>query len=72
MLQCFQEKRSTDALINGALIIEKADELPKICNKSANFNTSKGWLCRWQQKNNLKLKKSHGESAFADDLAVDE
>nr|XP_042911118.1 tigger transposable element-derived protein 6-like [Parasteatoda tepidariorum] len=67
MLDWFQAKRAKGALINGAMIQQKAMEISKNFENCEKFIASNGWLYRWQQRNNLSFKIGHGESGSTDD-----
>ena len=72
VLEWFHAKRSKGALINGTMIMQKAEEISKNSGNNQNFSASKGWLYRFQQRNNLKFKTLHGESGSVDDSVCDE
>ena len=54
VLAWFHSKRSKGALINGAMIVQKAKEIAKGSIKE-NFSASKRWLHKFKQRHNLKI-----------------
>lgn len=71
VLEWFHSKRSKGALINGAMIMQKAEEIAKD-SINENFTASKEWLYRFQRRHNLKFKTLHGESGSVNDAVCDE
>lgn len=72
VLEWFHAKRTKGALINGAMIMQKTEEIAKSLENADNFSSSKGWLYRLQQRNNLKFKTLHGESGSVDEAVCDQ
>lgn len=56
----FDQMRLGNAVISGQMVLNKAKEFAIKMN--SDFEPNKGWLWRWQKRENIKFKKIHGES----------
>lgn len=63
LLLWFKQMRESGALISRNMILEKAKKFAVEMN--SDFNPSSGWLHRWQKRENITLRKVHGEGASA-------
>jgi len=70
LLRWFTQPRSRQVQVSGTLIMEKANSLAEGLGL-ADFKATVGWLERWKERNNIKLKKQHGEKQDADDWGAE-
>lgn len=65
----FIQVRDQNALVSGQILMNKAKELA--VKLKIDFEPTKGWLYRWQKRENIKFTKIHGESNDADHEAAE-
>jgi hypothetical protein len=66
----FNNVREKNALINGPLMRQNAEELAKTMGKEK-FSATDGWFNRWKKRENFVYKRMHGAERSADFLAAD-
>ncbi|XP_055371988.1 tigger transposable element-derived protein 6-like [Condylostylus longicornis] len=64
LLIWFNRIRESGGVISANMLMEKAKQFAIQMNKD--FNPSRGWLWRWQKRENILFKKIQGESNSAD------
>ena len=65
LFEWFPEKRAHNVPISGLLLEQKAEDLVRQF-KINGFKATNGWLFRWKVRNQIHLKKIHGEAKDAD------
>ena len=66
LLTWFKEKRSANILINGDMLLAKANEFSQKLIGSDCDPLSMSWISRWKVRHGIKSKKVTGESASVD------
>ena len=70
LLTWFIERRTLGDFLSDALLLEKATELRDTIESCSDFKVSDGWLAGFKQRHSIRLVRTYGESAGADEDAA--